>query len=122
MSFTTKWDGSNIVVKFKGKVSFREIDEADSLIYGDKRFDQMQYQIFDFADIDEFILSEHEMKVIGSLDKASSNWNNNVKVAVVTTSEEFKELMKKYMEVMQDTNWQTRIFATFIEALDWCKE
>ncbi|MCW3807571.1 hypothetical protein [Plebeiibacterium marinum] len=120
MSFNVEWRGANIIVKFSGLVSYQEINEADGIIYGNKHFDQMQYQVFDFSGIDGFNVNELEMKMIGTLDKASSHWNNSVKVAVITDDPKIVELTRVYEGVMDDSDWETKIFKSMEDALKWC--
>lgn len=95
---------------------------VDNLIYGDARFDKMDYQVFDYSEVEKMALSELDSEVIGTLDKTASVWNRRVKVAVVSNSELVKKLTIEYEKALFGTSWEVKIFSTLNEALEWCED
>ena len=122
MSYNITWQDSNVIISFEGNVNYQDVNEADNIVYGDSRFDDMKYQIADFSKIEKFELTEQEVQIIAMLDKSSSRWNNKIKLAVVTLDLYLLERIKPYIETMQDTEWSIKIFENIFEAKKWCIE
>ena len=122
MSYNITWQDSNVIISFEGNVNYQDVNEADNIVYGDSRFDDMKYQIADFSKIEKFELTEEEVQIIAMLDKSSSRWNNKIKLAVVTLDLNLLERIKPYIETMQDTEWSIKIFENIFEAKKWCIE
>jgi hypothetical protein len=120
MGFDITWMGNNVIVSLSGKVSFKDIDTADGMLYGDARFEKMEYQIFDHTDVEEFNVSTSDLQMIGALDKSSSIWNRKMKVALVTRDKKIMDHIEEYKKVMKDTGWKIRAFDTLEEAKFWC--
>jgi len=123
MSFNIEWKGSNVIVSFTKVLTYKDSYEVNNLIYGDSRFDTMKYQISDFTKIEKFEFTEDESKIIGTLEKSSAIWNNNMKLAIVTSPNIcLSSIIDPYLETMKSTNWKIKIFKNSIEAEKWCSE
>jgi len=123
MSFKIEWKGSNVILSFAKNLTYKDSYEANNLIYGDSRFDNMKYQIADFSKIEKFEFSEDEIKIIATLEKTSTIWNNNVKLAIVTSVNVcINSIIDPYLETMKSTNWEIKIFKNRFEAEKWCLE
>ena len=120
MSHELSWTGNEVIISFSGDVDFYEITEVDDVIYGDPRFEKQIYQIWDFRRVDSFKISTVEAKVIGGIDRDTSMWNDNIKLAAVSQDQHIIDMTMDYKEVMKDTNWQIRMFDTFDDAYSWC--
>ncbi len=120
MSYQTSWQGSDVQITFEGAVVFDDIIEADNLLYGDPRFDTMKYTLFDLLKVEKFDVSEKEAEVIASLDRASSVWNNHIKVAIVAIDPYIVELITLYKNNMAGTKWIIRGFENIRDATGWC--
>lgn len=120
MSYTMEWNGSDVFVTFGTKVEGEEILSIDDKIYGDSRLEYMRFQLFDFSQACDINLDVIDMKVIGTLDKKASRWNNHVKVAIITTDSRLKQLVRFYTKIMADTNWEVMLFSKKAEAVEWC--
>jgi hypothetical protein len=123
MSYRLEWTDNNIRVIFEGDVNFNEINRANNTIYGDSRFELMNYCIFDFQKIKKIDISEEEMQIISTLDKSSSRWNNNLKLAIISNdNENIKEVITNYVNLMKDNNWSIEIFNNLASTIEWCQE
>jgi len=123
MSFNIEWKGSNVIVSLTKNFVYKDSYEANSLIYGDSRFDTMKYQIVDCSKIEKAEFTEDEIKIITTLEKSSSIWNNKIKMAVVTSDTVCLDFMlDPYFEGMKNTNWEFKTFKNIIEAEKWCTE
>ena len=123
MSFKIEWKDSNVIVSFAKCFTYKDSYEVNNLIYGDSRFDNMKYQIADFSKIEKIEFTEEEIKIILTLEKSSTIWNNNVKEAIVISDTVcLSSIVDPYLEVMKETNWDIKIFTNRIEAEKWCSE
>jgi hypothetical protein len=120
MSYRLKWQGSDVLIEFSGEVVFEDIYEADNIMYGDPRFDLMRHHICDFRNVSSFNVSEDEVKVIAILDKASSHWNDCIKVAIVTKDPYIARMVTVYKNKLSGTNWTIRSFEEKSDAIQWC--
>ena len=123
MSFKIEWKGSNVIISFTKNFIYKDSYEVNNLIYGDSRFDTMKYQIVDFSKIEKAEFTEEEIKIITTLEKSSTIWNNKMKMAVVTSDTVcLNFILDPYIEGMKDTNWKFKTFKNSIEAEKWCSE
>lgn len=122
MNFDLKWIDNNVIVAFKGKVDFNDINDANTIIIGDSRFDDLEFEIFDFCNVEKFNLTEKDILMIAALDKSSSIWNKEIKGALVFADKTVYKLAKKYIELMKDTDWTIKIFYNIDDAIKWCSE
>ena len=120
MSYQIQWMDNDVLINFVDEMSFAEISRVDDVIYADPRFSKMNYQLWDFTKVDKYNLTLAETSVIGKLDKSTSVWNDEVKVALVSTDVEFRELIPEYMKIIEDTNWSVKVFMNVPDAKKWC--
>jgi hypothetical protein len=121
MSFELDWLNDDVVIIYKDNVEFEDIAQANDIIYGSPRFDSMKYQILDCRKVENLNVSKENMQVIGTLEKSATTWNNDVKIACVTTKECIREIFREYVKFMQVTNWEFKIFDNYPDAENWCK-
>ena len=121
MSFNYKWTDNNIIVEFHGDLILEDINSANNIIYSDARFDTMQYQIADFSDVTSFNLTSENVKMVSVIDRTSTVWNNNIKIACISNNKIITDNIKIYLKIMDATAWSCKIFKSKKEALKWCK-
>ena len=123
MSFKIEWKGSNVIVTLSKNFTYKDSYEVNNLIYGDSRFENMKYQISDFSKIEKAEFTADEIKIITTLEKSSTVWNNKMKSAIVTSpSVCLNFIIDPYLEAMKSTNWEIKIFKNSIEAEKWCSK
>lgn len=115
------WEGNDVILTFHGVAGYKEIYDAGNLIYGDKRFDNQHYQIFDFTDIEKFDVDQGASRIFAKLDHSASRWNDNIKLGIVTTDEAQLTFTKDYVQEMQGSGWEIRLFSDLSDAKAWCK-
>ena len=121
MSYSYKWIGNDIVFSFIGEITFDDLDQANSEIYRDSRFDLMKYAIFDFLRVTHFNVNEEEMEVISALDQSIARWNRNLRLALVGTDHNnVEEMILRYLKLMGNTEWDIEYFDHLESAIDWC--
>ncbi len=122
MGFNIKWINSNPIVTYSGVVNYETIINSNNAIIGDARFDEMKYQIFDHSQVDKLVITQKELEMIGVLDKNSAVWNKKVKVALIFKDIKTEERIRKYLEIMAQTQWKVKVFDNYKEAEKWCNE
>jgi len=122
MDYEIDWNGNNAIIKMYGVVGFDEINFVNGLLYGDKRFEEMNYQLFDLSQVEQCNLSARDFEMLGKLDKKSSIWNKFINVAVVFSDDEMVKLMEFYISAMKETEWKIKVFQNFKDAIKWCKD
>jgi hypothetical protein len=120
MSYQISWQGSDVQIAFEGTVVFDDIYEADNMLYGDPRFDTMKYSLFDFFKVEKFDVSKREAEEIAALDRASTVWNNKIKVAIIARDPYIVELITVYKNNMAGTKWIIKGFENLSDAIGWC--
>ena len=120
MAYKIIWEAKGLLVNFSGTVTEKEVMMVNDLIYGDKRFETITYQIADYTGAVDIQISPRDAQVIGALDKSSSRWNRSrVKNIVVTKDDKFIPIVKTYFREFEGTHWEGRIFDTLEMAYAW---
>jgi len=122
MSYRREWTGNNVIFSFTGKVNYDDINKADSEIYSDSRFDLMNYCVFDFSLIEGFDLSAVELEVISTLDRSIARWNRRLKLALIGSTKEVRDMIIRYIHLMDQKVWDIKLFDHMDQALEWCLE
>jgi len=116
------WEEKGILFTHSGTVNDQEVIRMNGMMYGDRRFDEITYQISDYTEVIHNLITETDAKVIGTLDKVSARWNfQRMRRAVVTKDEKFVPIVKTYFKQFEGTQWEGRIFETLEKAYDWIK-
>jgi len=122
MAYEISWEESGILVRFFDIVTEQEVMAANDIMYGDARFETILYQISDYTEAVQILITPRDAKVIGTLDNSSSRWNQQpMKNAVVTKDEEFIPVVETYFKEFEGTPWQCRLFENLELAHDWVK-
>ena len=122
MPFELKWEHNNSLITFKGYVDGNELLQASNILIGDSRFDKMNYTIFDLLNINEFNVDQEDIKIISTIDKGSSRWNRNLKVACIANENYSKNVVLEYKKLMLDIDWEIGLFSNLDDAIKWCRE
>jgi hypothetical protein len=116
------WEEKGVLGKHSGTVTDQEVIEANDIMYADKRFERITYQISDYTEATDIQITPMDAKVIGTLDKTASQWNRErMRIAVVTKDEKFIPIVKTYFRGFEVTTWECRIFETLDMAYDWVR-
>jgi hypothetical protein len=115
------WHPKGILFIHSGTVTNEEVENANGIMYGDPRFERIEYQISDYLSVTNNLLTPVDAKVIGTLDSVSSHWNRRkMKIAVVSTDENFFPVIESYFRVITSrAGWEGRVFKTREEAFQW---
>jgi len=116
------WEKNGILFKHSGTVTDQEARSMNDIMYGDKRFETIKYQISDYTEVTNNLLTHTDAKIIGTLDRTSSNWTSKrMRIVVVTKDEKFVPIIKTYFKEFVGTLWECKIFETLEMAYEWVK-
>jgi hypothetical protein len=120
MTYKIVWEEGGVYIKFTGIVDFDEFLNVNDLLYGKKEFDTIQYQLWDFTDINEKTCFNIEnAEIISTLDKSAMKWNERIKIAVVTDNSSIIGFALKYKSDINKSKWTCDIFNTIKGAREW---
>ena len=119
MTFNIKWHKKGVFLKFRGIVNSQDLIDANNYLISNANFELIDYQIFDFSEIDDFQITAYDMAIIGSMDKSQAEFNKKMKVAVITNDNYVKELTTEYNAFMKETGWSSRVFDDIETAKKW---
>ena len=119
MPHTINWNKEGVEVKFRGLLRPEDILTVNDILYRDSRFDTINYQLYDFLEVDEVNGSEVDVELIGTIDKQISIWNNKFKGVILAKDPQLIELLSVYKELLEGTNWQIKIFKNIESANEW---
>ena len=117
MPHTLEWEKRGAYWKYSGNVSGEEVVNACTVIYGDHRFDSLDYKIVDFLDIESIQISEQELLKIAFQDKAAELTNPHIKSAIVMTVG--AEFGKQFASYFDDSGWEVEVFGDVESARQW---
>ncbi len=119
MSFEIVWrkpDG--LIKRHFGHVTGKEILSANVLAEADLRFDDLHYVINDFLGCSKLTVSPDEMEEIVAIDRAASESNPDIRIAVVATHPDVLAAANSYASHRLST-FTTRLFSSMEEACAW---
>ena len=119
MTFNINWDKKGVYVKFRGVVTAQDLIDANNYVISNANFETINYQIFDFLNIDDFKITSYDINIIGVMDKSQVGFKKEMKIAVLTQDDYVREITTKYDHLMAGSNWVTRIFADINSARQW---
>lgn len=119
MTFNINWDKNGVYVKFRGEVTAQDLIDANNYVISNANFEKINYQIFDFLHIDKFNVTSYDINIIGTMDKAQTDFKNKMNIAVISQDDYIDEIIKEYDQLMSGTNWVTKIFSSVEEARIW---
>ena len=126
MAYQIEWNESGVFGTFAGIVTAQDIFAFNDDIYGDIRFDSMHFQLIDLLAIEDFTVSEMDMKRIAATDAAASRWSaykRRVRVAVATTHPKAIRMTQLYAaSLMSYSCWEAQVFDDIEKARNWVAE
>lgn len=121
MPHNTIWEKEGIYWQFFGIVPLQEIREADNEVYGDARFDDLKYFIWDATDVKQLDLSENEVDVPASLDTITTSYKPTMKGAFVAGDKGVRGGIERYIKTSLElgSTWKFKLFENIQDARKW---
>lgn len=114
MAYEMVWEDGGIYWKYSGMVNGEEILEASTKIYGDRRFDEIDYKLVDFNEVEDISISLDQVTLIAFQHKAAELSNPMVRTAIVISSK--CDLAEKFAAFFKDSKWLVEVFDTIDQA------
>lgn len=123
MPYSSNWEHNGVYRRYSGMVSGVELIEASLDMYADSRFDEINYLIADFSQVDGFNISMEEVEKLAHFNTAAAKTNGNIKTALVINDESAKSLVSIYDIVTEANNspWENKVFSSIDEARHWAE-
>lgn len=119
MAYVNRWESGGVCKVFAGNVNGQQVLDSITEVEADDRFDQIHFVINDFLDVSSVSATEKEIARIAAIDRAASLSNPSLRIAIVTTSDEIRELASLYSKFMAGSAYETALFDTLKAARDW---
>jgi hypothetical protein len=81
--FDNEPDDQGVVIKMFGQIQGEEIYNINEQLMSDPLFVRWRYQIWDFSEVEDFIVSIDQMRLFAIQDSAGSVKNPNQKIAII---------------------------------------
>ena len=122
MPYILHWKKKGLYCKFTGAVSGAELMQCNNDIYGDQRFDDIQYQIFDMLNVSELLVEAKDVRIVAACDKAAALTNPTIKCALVAQNENAHALSRLYQSGIEESPWEGRSFNDLSSAREWLSQ
>lgn len=120
MSYRINWVGNNPHIAFYGTIDTNKFLFVRNLFISDKRFDLMNYQLWDFRHVNAVKLTKEDISVLAALDISSSIWNKKMMIAFIAIEPNIIDLYTSYIRVMEESPWSIKLFDCEDDAQNWC--
>ena len=117
MPHKLEWEKDGVYWKYSGDVSGKEVIAACASIYGDSRFDALNYKMVDFTDASSISMTDDDLMKIAFQDKAAELTNPHIKSAIIMTLE--THLGEKFASYFADSGWEVEVFQDIVAATNW---
>lgn len=124
MPYRMSYVDDGFILTFRGNVTIRELNQANSAIHEHPDFSIHKYQIINLLGADLSSVTESDGKVPALLDSIAAKRNENVRVALVAQGAHSMQVVDGYVCVAQTRipKWKLKVFSTFEDALAWVKD
>ncbi len=119
IGYKIDFERNGVYIKFSEKLTGNDLIQINKLLYSYDQFETMKYQLWDYTNTKEILITEEEVEIIGVLDKAASRWNNSMLVALVGKSDEFASLIEIYKKEISEIDWTCVMFNELDSARLW---
>jgi len=121
MPHITTWDSTGIKWQFHGAVTSEEVDEANSEMYEDPRFDSIKYFIWDMSNVEKLIKNTLDNNRPVATDLGASHINKNIRGALIANEGDVYDSCNNYIKLSTNLNttWKLKLFNDNESALKW---
>jgi len=118
VSYEIVWEPHGVIKRYSGLLTDNDMIQSVIDAEKDVRFDELRYVINDFLATTGVSLTNESVEEISVMDSGAACTNPNIRIAVVTSLPEIKELATLYANSPLNA-FPTRIFHTLGEARSW---
>ena len=119
MSYENIWEDDGVYRKYNDFITGPELLQAIEDVHGHAKFDSISYVINDLLDVTEHGVTDYDLKRIAAIDSVAARSNPGIKIAVVSTMADIRDMALTYGELVKDTTYICEIFSSMDEAREW---
>lgn len=121
MPLKTYWEQEGFVFECSGVITAEDIEKINFDFLDIPKGVTPRYQLINGLGCDKMELDKLDLVNISADDLAVSRKYPNIKVAMVGTNPQFKDVFMDYMQISWAINssWEFRIFETMEAAREW---
>ncbi len=121
MPHKTTWEKESVNYQFYGDVSPEELDEANSEAYGDHRFKDIKYFIWDMTGVKNLGMNEEDAVRSAVTDKNASLCKQSLKGALVGNNKHIRNFLERYIatSLRLESTWKLKLFYNAEDARKW---
>lgn len=117
---TTFVDNKGVIGTASGPLSGSDVIQFNSEMYASLDFvSKLQYKLMDYRDVTTINVTMEDLKTIAEQDIVASNWNKNLRIAVVIKRELQQSLVKIWQGYTLNSNLISEIFDNLDDAKQW---
>ena len=123
MSSEVIWSNHGVTKKFCGSLSYKDIESADNLLFGDYRFDSIHYLVVDCMGVTDTQLQDDAIDVAAHIDHVASSYKRKLKMAFACNLPKLTAQFQRYIRESASigNSWDIRIFTDLQSAEAWAK-
>ncbi len=120
-NFEIQWSPKLCQITFKGKISAQDLNTANEILNGDRRYYATYLSLWDFTEADFSEVVTDQLYTIVALDLGSQRVLKEHKMALLVSGPHEKHLCEYYVNEMQRHNstWEFKIFTDEADARAW---
>lgn len=117
------WSNHGATKKYWGSLTYKDIESADNALFGDYRFDGIQYLVIDCMDVIETLLEDEAIDVLAHTDHVASSYKRTLKMAFACNLPKLTLQFQKYISESASigNRWDIRMFTDLQSAEAWVK-
>jgi len=121
MPHKTIWEKDGIYWQFYGDITLAEVHEANGEAYGDHRFDDIKYFIWNMTDVNNLEMSLDDAKKPACTDEVASSYKRRLNGAFAATDKHIRKVIERYIElsIEHKSTWNLKLFYTEDDARKW---
>ena len=113
--------GKELIQRFSGKITSRDIAQSVMKFHGDADFDMTCDVLWDFIEVTEMTRQKDIEEEIAAIDGAASISNSKIRIAVITNDPEIRKAAE-YYRACGLSRYPLRLFSSVAEARLWFAE
>jgi len=118
---TVTWEKEGVYLKISNTLSFEEVLEIINELFGDARFDNIRYVIWDELELKESLILKHHSDEFAAIGSSTRSYKPNMKVAFVSKNDNTIMLIEQYImtSLKMGSTWKFSLHETLERALSW---
>ncbi|MDP0500616.1 MAG: hypothetical protein Q7P63_11000 [Verrucomicrobiota bacterium JB022] len=115
------WYPKGTVLQFQGALDLDQIQQLELELYGDPRFDDQIFSIWDLREVTALRIPLNQAKVLAAHDKAASIQAPRIRLVFVATDAFVVSFVEHYIDYCRrmSFNWRFHLADDYAAALDW---